>query len=190
MNQGADPLYAVVYILAAILSIFLIYILLRLLEIYMPRIIELFKRITPKLEREFDELMNTVWSFVPGTERWTKREQQHAQVVRHEVHHHYGPQYHHAEQAHHVSQTTNVTNSQTIKDSVYYTKGKEGMGGGAPHPGTGGVASAPQPPMAGVMGGPMLIGPCISCGNQLQAGWTVCPVCTRTIGSSGDSEHY
>ena len=176
MNES-DPLFALVYIFVVILGILFIYVLFRMLEIYMPRIIDLVKRITPKLDREFDELMDNLWSLVPGVE---PRE---ARVIKHEVHHHYGPQYHHADQAHHVSQTTNVSNTQNISDSVYYSKGER----------AGGTGWTGEPGRAGGIpgvGDPVMVGACRNCGGDLQAGWAVCPVCTHPIGSTEVSEHY
>lgn len=175
MNES-EPLYVVLYVVMSIvgiiLSLLILYVLFRLLEIYMPRIIAFFKRTMPKLQQEFDELIDNIMDLVPGSADRERRE------VKQEIHHHYVPQYDHSHNPRNVSQTTNITNTQSIRDSVYYSKGEGAGGGGTGKAGVPGMGQQPT------------VGTCRNCSTQLQAGWSVCPVCTHPIGSSEMSEHY
>ena len=145
--------------MAFIASLILLYFLFKLVEIYMPRIIHFSRWALPRLKHELDELMDNIRDLIPGFEN---RE---GKVVRQEIHHHYAPQYDHSHGPQNITRTTNISNTQTISDSVYYSKGE----------GTGGQSVA---------------GSCMKCGTSLGIGWLVCPVCTQPIGHRDEMEHY
>jgi len=145
---------------AIIFTIIVIIVVFRILEFYMPRITQLIHRTTPKLHHEVDDFIENLWGMIWGT---VKPEQK---VVKQEIHHHYSPQYDHSQHSQNIHKTTNISNSQTISDSVYYSKGQTAGGGDSPG----------RIPEVGISEEE---GSCSNCGTALQEGWNVCPVCAN-----------